>query len=106
LNGDVVAMEGGVAIAGLHGAADAEVEGETEDRDFVGDLADGVVGGAVVDDENVITGDETAKTADKLADGLALVEGGDDDEAAEIYRGGGFDIWRGSGEGDGWRGTI
>ena len=44
LDGNVVAVQGGVAVTGLHGPADAEVERQAYDRDSGRHLAHRVVG--------------------------------------------------------------
>jgi hypothetical protein len=85
LDGDIVTVAGGVAVAGLHGPADAEVEGEADDGSTRGDLLDGVVGGAVVDDQDVKIREGAVQVADELADGFALVKDWHDGQAAKAF---------------------
>ena len=82
LDGDVVAVHGGIAVAGLHGPADAEIKRKADHGDFAGDLADGVVGGAIVDDQDVEIRQRPVSRA-PVCHGPALVEGRDDDQAFE-----------------------
>ena len=69
----------GVPEAGLHGAADPEVEREADDVRAVlrGDLGR-AVGRAVGDDDDVEARVECAQLVDDAADRLLLVERGDD----------------------------
>ena len=84
-DGDVVAVLVREAEAGLHGAADAEVERQPEDdralrRRDLGRAVDR----AVVDDDDVETGIERAQLVDHARDGLLLVQRRDDGDAAQL----------------------
>jgi hypothetical protein len=72
-----------VDIAGLHRAADAEVERQPHDhRARPLGAARRVVGGSVVDHQHVELGRVHAQPADDAGDGARLVVGGHDGEAA------------------------
>ena len=77
LDSDVVALDERVAVARLHGAADAEVEGVAQHRRAGGAGAlGGRVGGAVVHDQHVEAGRLAAQLVHDLGDRLLLVQGG------------------------------
>ena len=81
LDGDVVAVPQGVAVARPHRAAHAEVERELAHQGpGLAGVPGGAVGGAVVDDEDVDVAVHVAQLADRAADERLLVEGGHDDE--------------------------
>jgi hypothetical protein len=84
LDGDIVTMQGGVAITGLHRAADAEIEGQTDHRAIRGNLPERVIGGAVVDHQHIKIGQRAVQTMGEFADGLPFVEGRHDHQAAEV----------------------
>ncbi len=85
LDGDVVAVSERVLVAGLHRAADAEVEGMAEDhRPFGLGLDDGFVGRAVVDDEDVEPWRLALDVANDAADHPLLVVGGNDCQQAQV----------------------
>jgi hypothetical protein len=72
-------------VAGLHGAADPEVEGQPQDVcAAVGRDAGGAVDGPVVDDDDVEAGIERADLVDDTADRLLLVQRRDDRGALEL----------------------
>src|SRR5207253_4753867 len=74
---DVVAVLEGVAIAGLDGAADTEVEGEAKHMSAAirGDPGS-AVRRAVVDDDDVEAGVESPQLVDHAPDRLFLVQRG------------------------------
>ena len=83
LNGDLVAVLVRVDVAGLHRAADAEVERQPQHRAPRPRRAlRGAVRRAVVDDEHVELGRPLVDLGDRRGDGFGLVEGGDDGEIA------------------------
>ena len=83
LHGGVVAALERVDVAGLHGAADAEVERVAEHlRARRGRARSGVVGRAVVDHEHVELGRALAQLAHDVADRVGLVVGRNDREMA------------------------
>jgi hypothetical protein len=84
LDGDVVAVQCGVAVAGLHRAANAEVEGQRDDDGGRGDAFGGVVGRAIIDDEDVVAGQSAGEAVDESVDRSALIERGNDREAAKF----------------------
>ena len=87
LDGDVVAVLEREAVAGLNGSADAEIEGETHDVGAaVGRDAGGPVGRAVVHDDNVEAGIESADLVDDAAHGRFLVQRGNDRDALELHQ--------------------
>lgn len=74
LDSDVVTVEGGVAIAGLHGPADAQIEWQAHQRGVRGNLAQGVVRGAIVDDQHIKMRQRPLQAMSQLANRLAFVE--------------------------------
>jgi len=85
LRGDVVAVPQGVLEAGLHRAADADVEGMADDHGAARlGLGRGVVDRAVVDHDDVEVRRVPMDVADHAADHPLLVVGGDDRELAEL----------------------
>ena len=65
LDGDVIPVQRCVAIAGLHRATNAQVEGHgNHGRHIARHMGCGVVGRAIVDDENVIVGQRAVQPMD------------------------------------------
>ena len=82
LHGHIIVVQGGIPISRLHGAADAEVEGEADDGGAGGDLAGGVVGRTIVDDDDIEMRQGPLEPAHDSADRRAFVERRDDRQAA------------------------
>ena len=79
LDGHLVAVEEGVAVARLDGAADPEVEGVGEDdRAGVRGQRGGLVGRAVVDHEHVVARRLAAQLLDQIGDRALFVQGRND----------------------------
>ena len=88
LGGDVVAVSERVLEAGLHRPPDPEVEGVADDRRVCGlGLGRGVVGRAVVDDQDVEARRGALDVAHDLGDHSALVIGGNDRQLAQLIGG-------------------
>lgn len=85
LHGHVIAVQRRIAIARLHRAADSEIKRQADDRDTRRDLADGVIGGAIVNHQHVKVRQRPAQAGDHLADRARLVEHRDDHQIA-IFR--------------------
>jgi len=84
LDGDVVIVKVGVAVAGLHRAADAEVERQADHLRVLAGLPGGVVGAPVVDEEDVERREMLMNPANQLPDGRPLVVGRHDDQASRL----------------------
>ena len=82
LDGDVEAVVARVPVSGLHGAADAEVEGQPHDERTVrARPRPGSVGRPVVDDEDLEAGIDGAHLLDHAGDRRLLVQSRDDRHA-------------------------
>jgi hypothetical protein len=53
LHRHVITMQGGIAIAGLHRAADPKIKWQAHDHNTDRHLPNGVVGGAVIDHQHI-----------------------------------------------------
>lgn len=84
LHRDVVTVQRSVSIAGLHRPTDAEVERQADHRHALRHLADGVVGGTIVDDQYIKAGQRLAKPDDYLADRPRFIKHRDNDQAAPL----------------------
>jgi len=82
LDGNVIAVQGGVAITGLHRPADSEIKWQTDDGGVRRYLAKRVIGGSIVDDQHIKIGKCALKAMGELADGLAFVECRDNHQAS------------------------
>ena len=74
LHGDVISMQGGVAIPRLHCAADAQVERQAYHGDATRHLAHGVVGRPVVHHQDVKLRQRLAKPSDHPANRPRFIE--------------------------------
>lgn len=82
LHGYVIAMQGGVTIARLHRATNAQVERKAYNRRLGRDLAQGVIGGTVVDHQHVEAGQRPVQPPGQFADRLAFIKRRYDHQAA------------------------
>jgi hypothetical protein len=82
LDGYVVPVQSGVAITSLHRAPDAEVEWQTDHGGMGGHLAQRVIGRSIINHQHIEVGQRALEAMRQFADGLAFVEGWDNDQTA------------------------
>lgn len=90
LNGQVVPVQRGISVAGLHRPADAQIERQAHDRNVGGNLTNRVVGRTIIHHEHVELRQCPAQSQDDFADRCGFVEDGNDDQAA--FCRGGLDV--------------
>ncbi len=81
LDGDIVPVQGGITVSRLHGAADAQVERQGDDRGPRRDLPDRIVRGTIIDYHNVEPRQSALQLLHHPAHGRPFVECRDDDQA-------------------------
>jgi hypothetical protein len=84
LDGNVITMKRGIPITGLHRAADAEIEWQTDHRAISRNLPERVIGGAVINDQHIKIRQCAMQAVSEFADGLPFVEGRHNHQSADV----------------------
>ena len=74
LNRHVITVQRGIAIAGLHRAANAEIERQADHRRTRRHLAERVVGRSIIDHQHIKVGQRAMQAMGEFADGLPFIE--------------------------------